>query len=218
MQGKGDISLYAYNGDEWIHKRMLDVLYVPDIHLNLFSSARAMDRGHQLHSDNNQCELSRDGNIVAVEVRKGNLFQMIFKIEEASNVSACANVAIKKTSLRVWHERLGHQNVAHVKSFLRNRSMDFIDEEFQCEACMYGKQHRGSFKKRKEKSSSCGEIIHADVCGPMEEASHGGSRYFLLLKDDFSHYRHVYFLKQKSEVCEADTKGGQPRNSYLQIG
>lgn len=42
--------------------------------------------------------------------------------------------------------------------------------------------------------------MHADVCGPMETTSLGGSRYFLLLKDDFSSFRCVYFLKQKSEV------------------
>ncbi|GJQ68757.1 hypothetical protein Trydic_g17289 [Trypoxylus dichotomus] len=35
---------------------------------------------------------------------------------------------------------------------------------------------------------------------PMEEASLAGSKYFLLLKDDLSHYRYVYFLKHKVEV------------------
>lgn len=208
VQGKGDIGLHAYNGSEWVHKRVLDVLYVPDIHLNLFSSAKAMDRGYQLRSDNNKCELLQDKSVVAVGARRGNLFQMLFKVDEATIDAAQANVAIKKTSLRVWHERLGHQNVAHVKSFLRSRAIDYVDEDFQCEACMYGKQHRSSFKPREEKSSSCGEIIHADVCGPMEVASYGGARYFLFMKDDHSHYRHVYFLKHKSEVAEAS------RNTY----
>lgn len=36
----------------------------------------------------------------------------------------------------------------------------------------------------------------------MQTESIGGARYFLLLKDDFSHYRFLYFLKQKSEVAE----------------
>lgn len=175
---------------------------MPDIHFNLFSSAKAMDRGHKLRSDNKRCELLKNDVVVAEGVRKGNLFQMIFRMDQTSGDSAFANVAVKKTSLRVWHERLGHQNMAHVKEFLRNKSIDFVDDDFKCEACMYGKQHRGSFGGREEKSSSCGEIIHADVCGPMEETSHGGSRYFLLLKDDYSHYRQVYFLKQKSEVAD----------------
>lgn len=47
-----------------------------------------------------------------------------------------------------------------------------------------------------------GELVHADVCGPMEETSIGGSRYFLLLKDDYSNYRTVYFMSHKSETEE----------------
>lgn len=73
---------------------------------------------------------------------------------------------------------------------------------FECEACIYGKHHRGSYKLRLEKSTSCGAIIHADVCGPMQEVSLGGSKYFLLLKDDYSHYRVLYFMGEKSEVTE----------------
>lgn len=30
----------------------------------------------------------------------------------------------------------------------------------------------------------------------------GGSKKILLFKDDFSHFRKMYFLKRKTEVCE----------------
>ncbi|KAB0794531.1 hypothetical protein PPYR_11370 [Photinus pyralis] len=51
-QGRGDINLLAFDGNQWIPRRMVDVLYVPEIHVNLFSSGKAMDRGYQLQSDN----------------------------------------------------------------------------------------------------------------------------------------------------------------------
>lgn len=47
---------------------------------------------------------------------------------------------------------------------------------------------------------SHGELIHADLCGPFEIPSSGGAKYFLLLKDDYSGFRFVYFLKHKSET------------------
>lgn len=201
-EGKGDINIMAFNGVEWVRKHIANVLYVPEIHLNLFSSGKVMDRGHQLKSNNKRCEIVKDGNIAAVGVRRERLFQMLFKVVEPTEVDvAVANVAVKRISLRSWHERLGHQNIAHVKKFLRSNDIDFVNEDFACEACVYGKHHRGSFKLREEKSKTCGEIIHADVCGPMQTSSIGGSRYFLLLKDDFSHFRFVYFLGQKSEVA-----------------
>lgn len=86
---------------------MVNVLYVPEIHLNIFSSGKAMDRGYQLKSDSKRCELLRDGRVFAVRVRRERLSQMLFKIEESS--SSVANMAVKKISLRAWHERLGHQ-------------------------------------------------------------------------------------------------------------
>lgn len=47
-----------------------------------------------------------------------------------------------------------------------------------------------------------GQLIHADVCGPMQENSFRGYRYFVNFKDDFSKYRDVYFMRKKSEVAE----------------
>lgn len=46
------------------------------------------------------------------------------------------------------------------------------------------------------------EIIHIDLCGPMKVNSLGGVKYFFLLKDDCSHFRVVYFLKNKNEVYD----------------
>lgn len=200
-RGKGDINILAYDGNQWIRKRMVNVLFVPDIHLNLFSSGKAMDNGYQLRSDNKRCELLKNGNIVAVGVRRDRLFEMMFKIEETETNETNANVAFKKTSLKVWHEIFGHQNIAHVKKYLQDNKIDFLNEEFECEACIYGKLHRGSYKMSETKTKICGEIIHADLCGPMQTSSIGGSKYFLLVKDRHSHFRFVYFLKQKSEVA-----------------
>jgi len=72
-----------------------------------------------------------------------------------------------------------------------------------CERCVYGKQSRVSFHVNKAwRASSCLELVHTDVCGPMSIESLGGSRYFLLFTDDYSRMSWVYFLKFKSEVFE----------------
>jgi len=46
-----------------------------------------------------------------------------------------------------------------------------------------------------------GELIHADVCVPFKVPSAKGYRYFVLLKNDFTRYRYIVFLKNKSEVA-----------------
>ena len=42
----------------------------------------------------------------------------------------------------------------------------------------------------------------SDVCGPFQEDSVGGSRYFVTFIDVFSRYSKVYFIKNKSDVAD----------------
>ena len=44
------------------------------------------------------------------------------------------------------------------------------------------------------------EIIHLDLCGPMQTPSIGGSNYLLTFIDDYSRKTWVYFLKHKNEM------------------
>lgn len=46
------------------------------------------------------------------------------------------------------------------------------------------------------------ELIHSDVCGPMEVSSLGGARYFVTFIDDFTRKVFIYILTKKSEVFE----------------
>jgi len=46
------------------------------------------------------------------------------------------------------------------------------------------------------------ERLHADLAGPINPKSLGGASYFLLLKDEYSGYKLVKFLKSKTEVLE----------------
>ena len=41
--GKGDISVLCFDGENWTSKTLLNVLYVPDIKLNLFSEGAALE-------------------------------------------------------------------------------------------------------------------------------------------------------------------------------
>jgi hypothetical protein len=65
-----------------------------------------------------------------------------------------------------------------------------------CEGCLVGKQHRESFPKESmSRAKQPLELIHSDICGPIEPASLGKNRYFLLFIDDYSRKTWVYFLK-----------------------
>lgn len=45
------------------------------------------------------------------------------------------------------------------------------------------------------------KFIHADVCGPFQK-SFGGHWKYVLCKDNFTQFRIIYCIKEKSEVNE----------------
>ena len=59
------------------------------------------------------------------------------------------------------------------------------------------------FKLAAQRTSAPLELIHSDRCGPMEQKSFRGCRYFILLIDDFTKFTAVYFLKKKSDAAES---------------
>lgn len=116
-------------------------------------------------------------------------------------VSDESDVHATVSTFRDWRERMAHKNARYVKNFLKQANVEVLTEkDFFCESCVMGKMHRTPFPKSTTKASEVGELVHADLCGPMQDDSVGDSRYFLLLKDDYSHMKTVYFVKQKSEV------------------
>ena len=72
-----------------------------------------------------------------------------------------------------------------------------------CEGCVEGKMQRKPYKAVGEiRSSRRLELVHSDVCGPMNTESIGGKRYFVTFIDNFSRCCRVYFMRQKSEKFE----------------
>lgn len=79
--------------------------------------------------------------------------------------------------------------------------VNFLDQEKseQYVSCLTGKMCRAPFKEKRRVTTLL-ELIHSDLCGPMETIAFGGYRYFLTLIDDYSRKVFVYFLKNKSQV------------------
>jgi transposase InsO family protein len=67
-----------------------------------------------------------------------------------------------------------------------------------CEACLEGKQHRQPSHKPATKANGPLELIHSDLCGPIDPTSYGGANYYLLFIDDCTMMTHIYPLKTKT--------------------
>ena len=104
----------------------------------------------------------------------------------------------------LWHCRLGHIGVKHMKKLHKDGFSESLGyESFDaCEPCLMGKMTKTPFSRTMERSNDLLEIVYIDVCGPMNIEARGGYRYFLTFTDDLSRYGYIYLMKQKSETFE----------------
>jgi hypothetical protein len=199
--GQGDINIRASVDGSWKQHCLKDVLYTPDVVKNLFSVSTAADKGAEYWLDKKNCRLTREGETLVAGERHNKLYKLNIQIIQPES-PAEVNVANKAETLQVWHERFGHQSKQYIEKYLKKHSIDYIKDNQFCEGCALGKHHRRSFGTRIDSTQSPGELIHSDICGPMQESSFRGFRYFIVFKDDFSKYRCVYFMKKKAEAVD----------------
>jgi transposase InsO family protein len=70
-----------------------------------------------------------------------------------------------------------------------------------CAACQAGKQVGSSHHTKNVMTTSRPlEMLHMDLFGPVAYLSIGGSKYGLVIVDDFSRFTWVFFLQDKSET------------------
>ncbi|KAF2891014.1 hypothetical protein ILUMI_15159, partial [Ignelater luminosus] len=109
-QGKGKISLIAFDGQDCIPTELNDVLYVPDIKFNLFSIGAAFDKGYTMMTDNKTCKIIKGNDVYAIGLRIDKLYHMQFRHAGSINV----NLSISKTeTVKDFHEKFCHQNIRH---------------------------------------------------------------------------------------------------------
>ena len=58
------------------------------------------------------------------------------------------------------------------------------------------------FEAKGNRSKDVLELIHSDLCGPMNIQARGGFEYFIIFIDDYSRYGYIYLMRRKSECFE----------------
>lgn len=104
----------------------------------------------------------------------------------------------------LWHKRLGHISNNGLKKILNITDGIKIDKEDKvsklCQYCVEGKQTKFSHKQDWIRAKRPMQLIHSDLCGPMDTTSYDGKKYILTFIDDFTHFTVAYILSLKSEV------------------
>ena len=196
-QGKGDLVIKTPKGTILI----TNVLYVPKLSENLLSVPQLMKKGYTLKFLDTSCEISKNGKVVLFVHMKDNSLVIDFNQQNQSAMST----KVQEDS-QLWHRRFGHFNYATLKQMQTQQIVENLpqiqENDAICQTCQFGKLKRQPFPltslgKTVEKL----QVVHSDLCGPMNEFSHARRRYFVIFIDDYSRKCWICFLKQKSEVA-----------------
>ena len=71
-----------------------------------------------------------------------------------------------------------------------------------CKGCAQGKNTKNLYPNSDNKEKGILDIIHSDVCGPMQTTSLSMYVYYASFIDDYSRKTWIYLLKKKDEVFE----------------
>lgn len=208
---KGRIVASAFVNGEQIQINMNDVLYIPQLSLNLLSLRRLENTGKKIIFHDRRVIVEHNGEVVASGQQLGRLYCMDLVCEK-SNVNNNALVTGKVSKkLELWHHRFGHLGNDNLVKLVKKKMVDgmSLDNDFDdsikflCEPCINGKQTREKFKTRTGKFSSRPlQIVHSDVCGPITPVSWDGNSYFVTFTDDYTHVSVAYLMKSKDEVLD----------------
>lgn len=139
--------------------------------------------------------------------RKGNLY--FIKEGETVCKADVTQEGKLNSGLRIWHEIMGHVNVATLKQMQREgvveeMRFDVRGDLSKCEVCAKEKITQLPFKSTGgERTKDILEIIHTDICGPLRVPSVSGARYIIVFIDDKSRWCTVDFLKTKDECLKS---------------
>lgn len=193
VTGCGDCKIFC----EGKEIRVQNVLFIPELDGSLLSVRKLTAEGFKVFFDRNGCSISLGGHVLAKATLRNNLF-VLNQSYKANMISKC-----KSDCIHIWHRRFGHRSHQAIsstvtKELIRGVSIKKCACLFDCEVCLRAKLTRAPFPKASEsRSDEILDLVHCDLCGPMQNTTPGGNRYFLTLIDDHSRYCTIFFIASK---------------------
>lgn len=201
--GEGTVTVDARVGKKMNRVIFHQVRYVPGVTDNLFSQGAADSKGIKITTSNGRMDIINGEEIMMVGHKKrGNMYYLDVQVQPPAR--AC--LARESRTEEEWHRVLGHPGVGAIQSLAKQATVGFkICETAKthdgCGGCCQGKAHHVSHPdSRRERATEVLERVHIDLVGPVRPTTFGGSRYFMLCRDEFSTYMHVYMMPSKDYV------------------
>ena len=179
-----------------------DVLYMPKMSYNLFSTVRAASNGATVMMNKLGCKVMHNGRLLALGEIDKSMGVCVIKGETLAGVLMLVST---RRTIDEWHQTLGHVDSHVISEMANNGVVDGLEiiqkQQLGCAHCAEGKGTRASHTRSTSfEPSEVGDRVDVDLIGPMAE-SLGGNKYLIVAIDTYSSYSWVCPIKSKADVC-----------------
>jgi hypothetical protein len=177
-----------------------NVFLVDSLDYNLLSVSQLCKMGYNCLFTYIGVTIFRSDDSTAFKgVLEGQLYLANFN-ENKAELNTCL---IAKTNMGwLWHHRLAHVGMKNLHKLLKGEHIlgltnVHFEKDRVCSACQAGKQigvHHSH--KNIMMTDRPLELLHMDLFSPIAYISIGGSKYYLVVVDDYSCFTWVFFLQK----------------------
>jgi len=196
-----------------------EVVHLPGL-FNLISQSQIMDKDVKVKPVNpyGLNLFNRHGELIATAPQVNRLFVLDRVLDRALESTEYTDIdyescrlALKTTrhasrhdaeKRMLWHRRLAHVGLKALE-ILPQVVADGprMTGKCDCESCIMCKLVRKPVTLTTSRATEPLQLVHWDICGPLDTAI-GGGRYMLLFIDDTPRHTDEYILKYTSEALE----------------
>jgi hypothetical protein len=195
-EGNGELNLTS-------HLSLKNVLYAPNVTLNLLSVAQLADLDCRIVFDKNGCKVEHTptGRVLLNGKREGNLYVYT----QTQQGHAYLATESPPSKMELFHRRMGHINYRDLRQLVRLADGVTLEKSqtSECTHCILAKSHRRHFGSSTSHAKRFGEITHTDVCYVGIPALNGDFTMFILFIDDATRFTVIYLLRSKSDSAAA---------------
>ena len=211
----GDVNLTVCSDDGLRGEiKMTNVLYVPDMNVNLWSTTAAQREGYRtLFTEFGGCKIWFHKTWKPIYECKSHwrLYLMnVVHVERADSkvIESCNTTLTSKiVDVTTWHKRFGHIGIDKIKDMIRNGMIPGVvdipeDMIFSCDICSMNKTGRGAHTKKAETATKPLGRVFSDILDLNSTPSFQGYKWQVTFVDEYSRMAFIYPMKYKSEVLD----------------
>ena len=148
------------------------------------------EKGLAILIQHGKCKIYHPDRGLIMEIAMSSNRMFILPAQKLLKEEICLS-SLTEDQAQLWHLRYGHLSFNGLKTLQQKRLVNGLPQ-FQaplkvCEDCLVGKQRRNPFPKESTwRASQILQLVHADICGPINPTSNSKKRYLITFIDDFS--------------------------------